>query len=374
MRAAREPSAFGSWRSLSANEDYRSSKTLHSSLEATKDLLQNTLATLEEAELADWEQSIVSSQKQILDNERPTEIGNPAYHSLLTDLIRDVEQATNRLGYEVPEEVIFGVLPTGRVNGLVCPVPAGGLIVAIDDGLFNFLYGLAKAVAMFYTVTVMNDGLNFTLADQDLPTAVQENEEANIRWTETLTATFIYGYPNYAPLHPLWGSRALLVSHLVTPLELFIVAHEYGHLVLGHCDDNRSTSKWRMSGSVDIEEYKTTQAEELEADRVGLEILREHQRHAGLTVDNTRWVICFWAGCLNILEEMLGQWPTHPSASTRTQCLLDHLAKEDEITSVTSTFGAGIYKVMRELRFYNRTRYEKWKATALSGSIPWSQS
>lgn len=374
LRAAREPSALGSWMLLSASESLRDRDALEASLERITNDLRNSLVNIEEAELNDWERALLEKKKELLDMQRPTEIGNQAYHSTLTDLIGVVSQAADRLGYNVPEAVTFGVLPTGRVNGLACPVPAGGLIIAIDDGLFNFVYGLAKAIATFYRVTSMADGWNFSLVDSDIPSAVRTNDEANIRWTETLVATFVYGYPNCASFRPLLDNRSYLVDQLVTPIELFIVAHEYGHLILGHYEQNRRTSEWSMAGGVNVDEFETGRAEELEADRIGLELLREHHRSMGLTVENTRWVICFLAGCLNILEEMLGEWPTHPSASTRTERLLEQLAREDGATNIAASFGAGIYRVMGELRFHNAARYEEWKVRALNGEDPWPNS
>lgn len=232
----------------------------------------------------------------MLNTSLPTGIGNIAYYSALTDRVQEVEQAAARLGYEVPEEVTFGVLPTGLTNGIACSVPAGGLIVAIDDGFFLYLYLLAKTVALFYKVSVNPNGWQVSLAEEDIVEAVRTNEEASRRWLEALVATFVYRYPNLAPQRLLLDRRYLLAIELTTTVELFIVAHEYGHLILGHLARDRATSERKLSSGVEVEGFDIAREEELEADRIGLKLVREYHRNVGRTVEHTRAAVYFWAG------------------------------------------------------------------------------
>jgi hypothetical protein len=374
LSEANHPSAFGSWSSLSASESLRDRAALEEVVEETSDFLRNSLANVEENERDDWERSLSEYKEDLLGSQFPANAGNLAYYSTLTGLIGDVEQAAARLGYEVPEAVTFGLLPTGRVNGLACAVPAGGLIVAIDDGLFNFLYSLAKAIATFCDVTVTDSSMDISWVDEDIARVVRMNEEANRRWLEALVATLVYGYPNVAPQRPLLDNRAYLVSMLVTSVEFFLVAHEFGHLILGHYERNDATSKWRLSSGAEVEEINPEMEEELDADRLGLELLRKHHRSLGLSVDNTRWAIWFWAGCLNIIEEMLGTAPTHPPAGMRSERLLQQLAREDGTTITSPSLGLDIYRVMEAPWFQNEARFAEWENRALSGEVPWDYS
>ena len=371
LRAAREPSAFGSWMSLSANEVVRDRSALEASLEKLSGHLLDNVVNGEGSGLDDWERAILESRKALLDSHISTGSANVAYHSLLRDLVKDVERAAASLGYEVSEKVTFGILPTGSVNGLACQVPAGGLIVAIDDGLFNFLYSLAKAVAQFYTFTPAPNGPGFSLVETNIGRAVRTNEEANRRFLEILVATFVYGYPNRAPIRPLLDNRSVMLDALVTPVELFIVAHEYGHLISGHLARPRATLKRTLSGGVTVDGFDTAKQEELEADRIGLELLREHHRSMGISVDDTRLGIWFWAGCLNIIQEMLGEGPTHPPAAIRSKQLLQLLAREEGIDEAASTPSEVVYQLMAALRFHNWNRYEEWKQRARNGELPW---
>ena len=372
LRATQQSHAFGSQMSLSASESFRDRDALKAAIEKTSENMLNNLAHVEESELNDWERTLLKRKQDLLDTSVPTGIGNVAYYSALSNLVQDIEQAAARLGYEVPEEVTFGVLPTGLTNGMACSVPAGGLIVAIDDGFFLYLYLLAKTVALFYEVSVNSDGWQVSLVEEDTVKAVRTNEEASQRWIEALVATFIFRYPYMAPQRLLLDQRHLLATELATTVELFIVAHEYGHLILGHLGRDRAISKRQLLNGVEVEGFDIAKEEELEADRIGLELVREYHRNVGRTVEHTRMAVYSWAGCLQVIEDMWGKGPTHPPAATRSMRLLQQLEQEDGISPNASTLATTVYDLIKLLRFHNWTRYEEWRERAQRGEVPWN--
>lgn len=374
--AAEDPSAFGSWRSRRASESLRDPAALEASLEAQMDVLRNSLIDAEPDRREDIERSLSVYMKRLLDEQLPDDVGNHAYHSTLADLVADAKETVSRVGYVVPEDVAFGVLPTGQVNGRACAVPAGGLIVALDDGLFNFVYSLAKAIATLCEVTVTEvDGsgeVNVSWLDNDIARSLQNNEHANLRWLEILFATFILGYPNQAPIRPLMGDRMYLSTMLTTAVEFFVVAHEFGHLILGHYERNHLASKRMLPGGVEIDEFETARAEELEADRIGLELLLDYYKSRGFSLDNTRWGIWFWVGCLNVMELMYrGPSATHPSAEERGTNLLEQVAREDGSVWNDQSFGLDIYNVMGGLWTHNQQRFVEWIRRAENGEMPY---
>jgi hypothetical protein len=375
--AAEHPSAFGSWRSRVASESLRNPEAFEARLESWMDDMRNSFIDAEAKRREDTERSLSDYAKRLLNEQFPDNVGNRAYHLTLVDLVADAKEAINRLGYEVPKDVAFGVLPTGQVNGRACAVPAGGLIVAIDDGLFNFAYSLAKAIATLCEVTVTEnaDGVldvDVSWIDNDIARSLENNEDANRRWLEILFATFILAHPNQVPMRPLLGDRAYLSTVLTTAVEFFVVAHEFGHLILGHYERNHMTSKQMLPGGVEVDEFETARAEELEADRIGLELLRDYHKSLGLSLDNTRWAVWFWAGCLNVMELMYGgPSRTHPSAGERGTRLLELLAREDGSTIDTPSLGLDIYNVMGGLWSHNQQRFVEWVRRAESDEMPY---
>lgn len=372
----KDSSAFGSWRSRAASETHRDPAAFQATLEAGMDVMRKSLTNNEANQRKDTERLLSDYMKRLLNEEFPDNAGNKAYYLALVDLIADTEEAVNRLGYEVPEDVTFGLLSTGQVNGRACAVPAGGLIIALDDGLFNFVYSLAKAIATLCAVTVTenNDSsaVNVSWLDSDIARSLQNNENANLRWLEILFATFILGYPNQAPVRPLFGDQAYLSVTLTTAVEFFVVAHEFGHLILGHYDRNHAASKLMLPDGVEVDELETARAEELEADRIGLQLLFDYHKSHGLALDNTRWAVGFWAGCLNVIELMNGgPSTTHPSACERGTRLLEQLACEDGSTWDTPNLGLDIYNVMGGLWTYNQQRFMEWVRRAEGGEMPY---
>lgn len=375
--AARQSARPGGWRSAGTEEVLRERAELEAHLASSADALAES-SGLDEEE-AEELRTVIRNNKRVLDSNMPEGVlGNPYFYAVLTDLVREVELTIARLGYKVPEEVTFGALPTGQINGLACAVPAGGLIVALDDGVFTFFNSLAKTVATFYQVERMPDGGGaFSMIDGDVARAVGTNREGNRRWLETVTATFVYGHPEQAPLWPSPVSRNVLVDSFLIPSEMFIVAHEFAHLILGHYGDGRDTSKRHMLGDVEIDDLDTSRRDELEADRLGLEIVREHYRRIGASADNTRWAIYFLFGSLNTLslDGTRGdsdQSSTHPTNFERLQELLRQLAKEDGTAVDATTFSTSVYDVMQQLFFHNFDRYFEWRELAINGIIPWS--
>lgn len=376
--AAEDPSAFGSWRSRAASESLRDPAALEDHLESWMDIMLDSFTDVEATWHEDIEGSLSDYTKRLLNEQFPYNVGNRAYHLTLVDLVTDAREAISRLGYEVPEDVTFGLLPTGQVSGRACAVPAGGLIVAIDDGLFNFVYSLAKAIAALCEVTVTKEAdggaeVNVSWIDNDIARSLQNNEDANRRWLEILFATFILGYPNQCPVRPLLGDRAYLSTTLTTAVEFFVVAHEFGHLILGHYERGHLASKRMVPGGFEYDEFETARAEELEADRIGLELLRDYHKSRGLSLDNTRWAVWFWAGCLNVIELMYGgPSRTHPSARERGTRLLEQLAREDGSTIDTPSLGLDIYDVMGGLWTHNQQRFVEWIWRAEGGEIPYT--
>ena len=377
LRAVRERPTLGSWSSLEVSEALKDKSTLRERLEWSTNNLAN-LSGLQGAELEEFQAQIARVRAEIQNVQLPTGIGNPAFHWVLAQVVRDVDRTVTRLGHKVPDQVAFGALPTGQVNGIACPVPAGGVIVALDDGVFMFLSLLAKAVTTFYGAEITPDGgQTFTLIDSDIPRAVETNEDGNRRWLEALVATFAYTHPEFAPWRPPSQEHAVMLSLLLTSAERFIVAHEFAHLILGHLEPDRRTSTRRLPAEAEVEYIQTRKEEEFEADQLGLEILREFHRQEGVSVGATRAVICFVFGCLTafestaVLEGMVVQTDTHPTPSERLDRLLHQLSEEEGIPPDAPTQADSVYQVMAHLWVHNVDQYWKWRGLAINGSVPW---
>lgn len=363
---------FGSQSSLSLNQSLYDGISRQAALERAAKLMNSSIAVTGQ-EAKNGQLYYDKMRQRLLDTQAPTAAENPVGYSILRDIVEDVQQAMARLNLRMPEAVAFGTLPTGQINGIACAVPAGGLIVAIDDGLFTFVHSLAKAVAVFYKATMGPDGLEIKLTESNLAQAVETNEEGNLRWLETLIAAFVIKSPDHAPLRPITDDRIHLVHMLVNSVEVFVVAHEFGHLILGHYERNAFGSERHLITDTEVKQLNTLQKDELEADRLGLKLLREHHKKLGYhSIDHTLAAIWFFCGCLLILEEMYGQDSKHPPALLRSRALLQQLVEEEGSGMKDPASSKVVFDVMHHLRFHNENRYRQWERQALSGRVPWT--
>ena len=369
---------LGGWRSRETDAVLYNKPAVESRLQQDAKAMLESFGVVEE-ELEEVRRTISEIHQSIIDVEVPQGIvANPAFYVVIMDLVQDVERAIARLGYEVSEEVTFGPLPTGQVNGLACAVPAGGLIVALDDGVFTYLNLLAKAVATFYELERAPEGGLVRLVEGNIHRAVTLNREGNRRWLEATTATFVYGHPDLAPPWPAPYDKHVMVDSFLTSAEMFIVAHEYAHLILRHYDREGATYRHRMAGGAEVDNLEISRQEEFEADRLALEILREHHRQTGRKVENTRWSIRFLHGCLTTLEVLNGlgneldQPSTHPTPGERTARLLQSLDEEEPVAEGKLDFTESVYMVMEQLFLHNLERYFEWRELAFCGAVPWS--
>ena len=273
----------------------------------------------------EWEALIKSFREDPLAAHRTFE--QPGYYALLSELAKDVQTAVDRLSYKLPEEVHLATLPTGQVNGRAWRIPSGGLWVALDDGLFTYLYLLAKTVATFLPVQDLpeSDQWELSIGPEHLYDKFKANEDGHRRYLEALTAMFVLGHPDRAPLRPLFGPGQKLANCLVLTAETFIVAHEYGHLILRHYDPQRPEVRRPLYAGIDVNEFVTSIQDELDADQLALQLTRECHRELGWAPVQTRIGLYFLFACLDLIEQICGTDSTHPTLEVRMGKVLMYL-------------------------------------------------
>lgn len=116
------------------------------------------------------------------------------------------------------ERIHVGVLPTRQPNAMVIQVPAGGEVIAIDYGMMSLLVALNKVLLCRLNSLGFHPTLELEDAAGKAASAVRslhDNRSCFPRW-------------------PVSPRRMLLASILANVQIAFIVAHELGHVLLGH--------------------------------------------------------------------------------------------------------------------------------------------
>ncbi|MCZ7382787.1 MAG: hypothetical protein O8C64_14615 [Candidatus Methanoperedens sp.] len=314
----------------------------------------------------------MSKMKKRLDTKMPTELEDPGLYNILQSITSDVVQMATELNLVIPKEVVFGTLPTGEVNAIAICVPGEGVVVALNHGIFMFIYKLAKVVESFIPLKGEKDGfLIFSTLEKDILHSLNINKEGHICFIEILFGYLVLGHPGYArrfkknpPMHP--------VALLTGTAERFVVAHEYSHIILRHSASGASTEK-RLLGNVEVEEIPRSWRDEPEADSLALQITMAINLKNRYDPSMSFAGIDFFFSCVEILEQATGTGSSksHPSAVIRRETLREDVKtlsegiKEKFSNHAEPTaLGIVIQKIMSELWKRNQPKFEKMRSSA----------
>jgi len=316
-------------------------------------------------------------RKRILDivrknqsQELPTELENPECYALISRYGKHVVEIAVEHGLEVPSEIVLGSLTTGEVNAITIRVPAGGTIVAVNAGMFLFLHLSAKAVSSFFAAAPEKDGsLVFSYSEDDLRDAIGANQEGHIRFTEVLFAYLVLGHPGFARQYFQTGPQQLIASLFRDTAEMYVVAHEYSHLIYGHLGSPSAYRK-RMLGPTEIEELSFNWGQEFQADNLALKLTLSYNSKKRLDLSLSYAGIDFLFSLMDIVERAaaLGNSTSHPPARVRREMLRDWLRQKfSNGAGVPIQLAQLIQSLIEELWKRNEPAFRSLRSAWLSG-------
>lgn len=227
------------------------------------------------------------------------------------------------------EHVPVAILPTRRLNGFAIQTPRKGKLVVLDFGIIVHLSLLAMIFRYYYAACLSAEssggiapgtfGFMFRCLAQFCVTGdLEQLDEIDFQ-----------------------GLSAYGSHHTYLIMELFVILHEYGHIILGHLDDsnvrktiigneNEIRDFGRSSSAKStIVEYSRSQLDEFEADlfafnklRIGL---RELETSATEVLSPIGLVLNLFHFCEVLSKSFYGVLPgsdTHPAARDRWDRLL----------------------------------------------------
>lgn len=148
---------------------------------------------------------------------------------------------------------------------------------------------------------------------------------------EVLIAYVAVGRPGVAPPYILAEPWATVAAQLARSMRLFVLGHEYGHLLAPH---RTSTSASMLPGGLEVTELRYLWAQELEADSWGLRLMvgvegrANRARPAAVDFPFRYWGADFYFSChqvlrgaLSILSGQAQPARTHPPPEVRRENL-----------------------------------------------------
>lgn len=231
------------------------------------------------------------------------------------------------------QNIILGTLPINDLNALTCDFSENERLVALNQGLFQFVYLMGRMISSLFLEidsNKTNNTLNFNLKIKTIDGKIKFDKGDNEKFLEVLVLYFIYENLFKSKIYFQKDRNMILSACLWDNAELFVVAHEYAHIISDELS-NKKNIKRRFLDDSKLYEVIRDWNEEFKADQTALQIIltRSDDFDSGL-VGNYLGVEFLFA-CLDIIERInlkingdkLSE--THPSARTRIENLRNFL-------------------------------------------------
>jgi hypothetical protein len=162
----------------------------------------------------------------------PSRYEHPYWYSLVKRQAGSIEKEIAAAELKLATPVIFGTLPTGRVNGYALSVPDNPFrIIVLEEGLFGFANLMCKAIATALPpASLKNDceeqRINFSTDISKIRSHIRSNPAISQRFLECLLAYVVVGHPHAAPPYLPDRNIAALSAVMRQSMEMFVLAHE----------------------------------------------------------------------------------------------------------------------------------------------------
>jgi len=216
----------------------------------------------------------------------------------LTDMMKDFN-----VGH-----IPVGMLPVRALNAFAARTPRGGVVIVLNAGLMNSLHWVVRC---YWALLTLYGPEPFSLQHSML---------------DLLNA--LDGLARYCGTNDVAGLTNPIVPSLSLPMIhgetmehmrfmcLFVLAHEYGHHVLGHLNEENCVRN-AVGTLPELEIYQRSHQQEFEADEFALRRLVAMDERATHVVFQA---IAVLFGFLNLVEKVSGVHggtPSHPAAVDR---------------------------------------------------------
>lgn len=264
-------------------------------------------------------------------NDLPTIYEDRGLYTILFNFIEEIELAAKDLSFDLPMRPLTGTLPSGKVNAMAIKVPDNNeFILVFERELFTFANLIAKIVAQSVPLTEEdNGGLGFSVRKEEVNNYLKSHQEVSNRFNELILAYILHGLPSAAPPYLLDKNPMVLTNVFRNSLELFVVGHEYSHILLGHVQNGRMM----MNNIQDLEvnEIIFNWENEHQADMLGLILMLNCMKKRGFDLAISYAGADIFFSSVDIIEKSVSilktgseiniRNHTHPPSSQRREFL-----------------------------------------------------
>jgi hypothetical protein len=296
---------------------------------------------------------------QFHDLKAPTRFENPMIYLAISEASTRVYTMARERGWPLPTQPLVGTMPTGDIHAYTVPVPqemranesdADHLII-FDWQFFLFVHLFSKAIARAFPSVPSQKHKGFSelsLDEKKIRHNIEKNSLITEEFTDLLVAYATTGEPGRSATYTSAGEFKLrsletgnreLAGTIRESMELFVLGHEYGHVVQRNRGDSLALARSLIRPGQDEEEVRSSSAlrgplGEIDADLYGL-LLATGIMQSGLDFATAYMGIdAYFTGtdmmrrALSVLRRGRSDYtatPTHPSLTLRRELLRESL-------------------------------------------------
>jgi hypothetical protein len=240
-------------------------------------------------------------RRKVFGQKLPTCYENPLVYYVISQYINDVERARKQLKMPLKAPPKYGSLPTAEINAYTYPavtdkdvIDKRGSVIGFNVQLFMFAYQMTKVTLPTISVSqeLPSRRIAIDFSQETATRAIESNPDLKINFAMAILEFLQLVPPSTEALDRKYDADLMSFT---TAIELFSVAHEYGHLIKGHTPKETKTLQLAseyMKDAAPVEALIGVRSwqQELEADSTGIQILNQilKNRVSDSTDDVTR--------------------------------------------------------------------------------------
>ncbi len=198
----------------------------------------------------------------------PTRYESPLNYQLLHKLVEQIKNGAKFYEINTANFPYYSSIPTGLVNAQAVNLPCSKhSFLLFDSQLFLYCHLFAKAFALCIPVVEEGSGYRFSVDSEEIAARVEKFPECIDRLIDLLAALDETEMPGHAKPYIPDMAHSNLGAVFREGMELFVVAHEFGHVYADHL----SSILPRVSfPAQSLDDNNSSHIQEYEADAIGL--------------------------------------------------------------------------------------------------------
>lgn len=226
-------------------------------------------------------------EKQLNEVVLNTKYQDPYMYIVLNDIIQGIERIKADVfkGMDLDIKMpCFGTVEYDMFSAEICAPNCDEKLIIISNGLFTFANLISKVIAQVFPLEKSNNMQSFSTDIEKILRQIEDNTEIKLRFYDLMLACLVTREPPRARQYFIDSRLNGLLAIIRESFEVFVVAHEYSHSILGHLEDKKihSTSKIDDLSDSEIKEIYHSWEEETAADLYGAGITMAIMNRKGI--------------------------------------------------------------------------------------------